>query len=1248
MHKSIMPTVGCLILLAIAGIAAPEARGQEALYPRVLQIGYNPILENQGGVRLNVWAGWNPPGPMGIQYVADMSDATHGLVNFRIERFIHADEYPLKTDGFRYSDATYVAAAQTGNWHSPDSVDYRAIARNFDLARKVDSGELDEVFVDGAPYFGYYESRMAGIGGYWCNSPPLPRVPCSKIFVMMGFNYERGVAEMLHSCGHRSESIMEHTYGFWDITKARHDWERFTHNIGQSPDAACGTVHWPPNAAAGYDYGNTRVVTSTAIDWMNNYPNLTGQTSSVSRATWGGPDYHRNFMKWWYSHMPHLDGRNNHDGYNRLNNWYAYIFDFNRYPESGGNHAPGGTPPAATPNIATPARLSNNLHDDWQPRINAEGRVVWHGSDGADFEIYSANRDGTGFVQVTANTRIDEDPQINALGRIVWQAFDGQDYEIFSANADGTDVVQITNNAVNDWHPQINDNNRIVWDRFDGNDFEIYTAMADGTGIFQVTNNHADSGQPRDDVWPQISNTDRIAWFGHDGSDWEIFSANADGTGLVNVSNDFREDVYPRINNAGRIVWFRYESDNNTEIMSAPVTGGSVVRITSNTYFDWAPEINDAGTVVWMGRPSTQWEIYSASALGGPITLRSNNANHDQYPRIDADGRIAWQGFDGNDWEIYGWDGTTIYQITDNDYDDRWPDLSDAARIVWHAHSVQTAGGNRTEIYAAPLGPYWDDADLDGLPDDWEMEHFQGLGHSPATDEEPDGLSNQLEYENDTDPLDPDSDDDGATDGDEVLVYESDPLDPDSDDDGLLDGAEIAAGTGLLDSDSDDDGLPDGWEVQYGLDPLADDADLDLDNDGHSNLVEFQANSDPTLPWSIPTPPAAGSALAFDGIDDYLSLGNVAVSGGVLTIEAWVRPDIQGSARILEKFEDYSVQLTAGNLVRFMTRYGFTWDILDGQVACPPGEWTHIACVMDGSTKRIYINGEPDTDGAYSQSIKVTTNNLIAGASSPDASQGRLDGTIDDIRVWNVARTQAQIQGAMNGVLEGNEPGLVGYWDLEEGFGQVAGDALGQHDGQLGASGGADASDPTWVGSSVALNPTAGQGPVISSIDHPEQAGIAAPIIVTAQASDAASGNDGVTSMTLFFGVEWPHNAYSVAGVGPGGSGDGSWTFEIPALGPEFQGQTLRFFLRADDGDGNPTFAINGGALYAIAIASGLPSDADGDGDVDLADWAALSDCLVGPDLVPGDAGCAIFDGDGDNDVDLEDVAAFTRAFTGE
>jgi hypothetical protein len=35
-------------------------------------------------------------------------------------------------------------------------------------------GEIDEIWLFGGPYFGFYESRMAGPGAFWCNAPPLP------------------------------------------------------------------------------------------------------------------------------------------------------------------------------------------------------------------------------------------------------------------------------------------------------------------------------------------------------------------------------------------------------------------------------------------------------------------------------------------------------------------------------------------------------------------------------------------------------------------------------------------------------------------------------------------------------------------------------------------------------------------------------------------------------------------------------------------------------------------------------------------------------------------------------------------------------------------------------------------------------------------------------------------------------------------------------------------------------------------
>jgi hypothetical protein len=109
-------------------------------------------------------------------------------------------------------------------------------------------------------------------------------------------------------------------------------------------------------------------------------------------------------------------------------------------------------------------------------------------------------------------------------------------------------------------------------------------------------------------------------------------------------------------------------------------------------------------------------------------------------------------------------------------------------------------------------------------------------------DSDDDGLTDGEEVILGTDPFDPDTDDDGLTDGQEVEVYGTDPLDPDTDDDGLNDGDEIAAGTDPFDPDTDDDGLSDGDEVHvYGTDPL----DPDTDDDGLMDGLEVALGTDP-------------------------------------------------------------------------------------------------------------------------------------------------------------------------------------------------------------------------------------------------------------------------------------------------------------------------------------------------------------------------------------------------------------------
>ena len=218
-----------LVLLAVAaGIAAAvTVQGVPTQYPRVYAINYNPWLESHNQ-RLHQRAGWNNPVTLNNQYINDMRYSSHNIVNYRLCGSIDIDEWPLKADGFRYTDESYLQClANWSGWHTPDGVDYRMIVRNHDLARRVDFGEIEEVFVQGAPYFGYWESTMAGYGGYWCNSGPQQRVASSRIFIMMGFNFERGVDCMLENYGHRTESIMRRTYGSWEPQKT-HMWNRFT------------------------------------------------------------------------------------------------------------------------------------------------------------------------------------------------------------------------------------------------------------------------------------------------------------------------------------------------------------------------------------------------------------------------------------------------------------------------------------------------------------------------------------------------------------------------------------------------------------------------------------------------------------------------------------------------------------------------------------------------------------------------------------------------------------------------------------------------------------------------------------------------------------------------------------------------------------------------------------------------------------------------------------------------------------
>ncbi|MBD3353125.1 MAG: hypothetical protein GF364_16710 [Candidatus Lokiarchaeota archaeon] len=127
-----------------------------------------------------------------------------------------------------------------------------------------------------------------------------------------------------------------------------------------------------------------------------------------------------------------------------------------------------------------------------------------------------------------------------------------------------------------------------------------------------------------------------------------------------------------------------------------------------------------------------------------------------------------------------------------------------------------------------------------------------------------------------TSPSDADSDDDGLTDGEEVINFGCDPMDADSDDDDLDDYEEIMTyQTDPSDTDSDDDTYSDWEEVTVGTDPNdpADNPGVDTDGDGLPDCEETNGVYEPSNPYADgsgylytdPTEPDSD----FDGLPDY-------------------------------------------------------------------------------------------------------------------------------------------------------------------------------------------------------------------------------------------------------------------------------------------------------------------------------------------------------------------------------------------
>lgn len=178
----------------------------------------------------------------------------------------------------------------------------------------------------------------------------------------------------------------------------------------------------------------------------------------------------------------------------------------------------------------------------------------------------------------------------------------------------------------------------------------------------------------------------------------------------------------------------------------------------------------------------------------------------------------------------------------------------------------------------------------------------------------------------------------------------------------------------------------------------------------------------PTLGASGALAEDTDTAASFDGVDDYVDIGNKFFGGwGAFTVEVWVYPNTLPANSNPEGHntdEDHIIHKAGSGDDNFgltIADGGTAFYIDTGTaytaVATAPsvGEWTHIVAVYDGSEMRIYIDGSLDASMSASGSLGTNTNAVNIGGRF-DNDFGWVDGTIDEVAVYETALSATRIQ----------------------------------------------------------------------------------------------------------------------------------------------------------------------------------------------------------------------------------------------
>lgn len=177
---------------------------------------------------------------------------------------------------------------------------------------------------------------------------------------------------------------------------------------------------------------------------------------------------------------------------------------------------------------------------------------------------------------------------------------------------------------------------------------------------------------------------------------------------------------------------------------------------------------------------------------------------------------------------------------------------------------------------------------------------------------------------------------------------------------------------------------------------------------------------------TVQGPSIPGAALNFDGGDDYVSIGSVIPASSSYTKEGWIKTNSIGGNNIMSSnssaFWFWQGNIQAGHGGGFIDVYYNASSLTN--------TWSHVAVTYDAptSTMKMYVNGN-----LVSQNNSVPTYGGGAIQIGAFNNGSVYNGSIDEVRIWNTARTQSEISANMNCEILSISTGLLAAYHFNQG-----------------------------------------------------------------------------------------------------------------------------------------------------------------------------------------------------------------------